>query len=531
MTDSTNALATRADREVVSSEATRVTFFEDRAEVSRRASCEVPAGVSWVAITGVTVALDDPSLVASIQGDRARVTAARVVRRVREEPALPEREMAAVEEALRAARRRVAETERALSRAHADAVRARSLGQAWIGAVQKVPRGGDDPAMARWRGAWDALDHAGVAGLDAVSSCERAAEDARLELHRAEARHALASRTHQRHEAVVEVQVEARDAHPVEIALVYRTPCALWRPEHLGRLTAKPGGGHELSLRTWATAWQSTGEVWANVACRFSTARPAQQAAAPLVSDDVLHLRKKSDAERRTVAVEVREQAVAVAGLQRGARAVDEMPGVEDGGEPLWFEASRPATIPSDGSPVRVEIAEARMPCEVDRVAYPERSEAAYVRATATLSAANPLLAGPVAVARGAEVVGRAKLGFVGRGEPFELGFGVDDGLRVRRHAEERREVTTVMGTQKIQRTVRVFVSNLGGEARRLTVIERVLVSEVKDVEVTLAPLTGAKHDARDGYVRWEVEVPARGTQEVSLAYRIEAAARVSLPF
>ncbi len=47
----------------------RVTFFEDRAEVVRRATCAVPGGVSWVAVAGVTPALDDPSLVAGVVGD------------------------------------------------------------------------------------------------------------------------------------------------------------------------------------------------------------------------------------------------------------------------------------------------------------------------------------------------------------------------------------------------------------------------------------------------------------------------------
>ncbi|MDP3220254.1 MAG: DUF4140 domain-containing protein, partial [Deltaproteobacteria bacterium] len=66
----------------VSSEAVRVTLFEDRAEVVRRATCAVPAGVSWVAVAGVTPALDDPSLVAGVVGDGARVIATRVVRAI-----------------------------------------------------------------------------------------------------------------------------------------------------------------------------------------------------------------------------------------------------------------------------------------------------------------------------------------------------------------------------------------------------------------------------------------------------------------
>jgi uncharacterized protein (TIGR02231 family) len=156
---------------------------------------------------------------------------------------------------------------------------------------------------------------------------------------------------------------------------------------------------------------------------------------------------------------------------------------------------------------------------------------AVHVRATATLSAPWPLLAGPVVVCRSTEIVGRGRTHFVGRGEPFEMGFGVDDGLRVRRSVDERREQTAVMGTQKITRTVKLFVSNVSGQVKQLTVTERVPVSEVKDVEVMVVQTGGGKHDTKDGFIRWDVEISPRGTQEISLVYRIEAASKVSLNF
>lgn len=515
----------------VASAATRVTFFEDRAEVQRAATVDVPAGVSWVRLSGMTVALDDPSLVASIQGDRARVIAARVVRRVREVPEASAAEVAAFEHDHRTSEQRRAEADASLRRVEATWQRVRALQAAWIEAVQKVPLGGDDTtaASARWRSAWDALDGRATATLDGRRAQGASLEDAQLDLHRATLRLAEGRRVHPRFEAVVEVQVEAREAHACEVTLVYRAPCALWRPEHLCRLVRRDDGSHELAIRSWATVWQATGEDWSKVPCRFSTARPAQSSAAPLVSDDVLRARRKTDAERRTVTVDVREQSVAVTGVA-GSRAVDEMPGVDDGGEPLWFDAARPATIPSDGAPVRVELFEATMPCALDRVAFPERAPAVHLRATATLSSPAPLLAGPVVVARGSEVVGRGRVGYVGRGEPFELGFGLDDGLRVRRHVDEKRETTTVMGTQKITRAVTVYVSNLGDKSRKLTVTERVPVSEVKDVDVAVVSAGGARHDAKDGFLRWDVEVAAHGTHEATLTYRVEASSKVALP-
>jgi uncharacterized protein (TIGR02231 family) len=222
---------------------------------------------------------------------------------------------------------------------------------------------------------------------------------------------------------------------------------------------------------------------------------------------------------------------VATVGPDNGARKVEDMPGVEDGGEPLWFEAARRVTLPADGQPFRVDLAEVRLPCEVQLVAYPELGGAAHLRATATLTGGRPLLAGPVSVARGASIVGRGRIGFVAQGEAFELGFGVDDGVRVRRRVDERRETTAVTGTQRITRSVRVFLSNLGDRPRRLRVIERVPVSEIDEVSVKLVTAQGATsaRDERDGFVRFDVELGGGATQELELAYRIEAGGRVQL--
>jgi len=225
--------------------------------------------------------------------------------------------------------------------------------------------------------------------------------------------------------------------------------------------------------------------------------------------------------------VEERDETIANVGIDRGTRQVEEMPGVDDGGEPVSYEASRPCTIASDGYPFRVVLSERRMPCEVDRIAYPERTEAVHFRATATLTGNAPLLAGPLWIARGSAIVGRSKTSYVGQGEPFELGMGLDDGLRVRRTSEEKRDVTPVIGTQKISRKIRLFVSNLGGSQRSVHLVERFPMSEIEDVEVEVTSHREGRLDTRDGFVHYDVSIPPRGTKELTLEYRIEAAARV----
>src|SRR6185369_1930256 len=113
-----------------------------------------------------------------------------------------------------------------------------------------------------------------------------------------------------------------------------------------------------------------------------------------------------------------------------------------------------------------VEVARASVEAKIERVVFPEAAPVAHLRATATLAQAGPLLAGPLRVARGKSLVGLGRIGFVGRGEPFEIGLGADDGVRVRRSRTEERETVAVLGTQKIRRKVEVFLANLSDEPR-----------------------------------------------------------------
>ena len=339
------------------SRALRVTFFEDRAEVLRRAEVTVVPGAQWVAVAGVTPYVDDRSLTARALGEAARVLAARVRRRVHQDPAAGREEIERREAEARAAGQRLEAARREAARAQAREGRAAQLLAQWMAAMGAVPRFFADPARAdEWTDAYRTLDDAVRAAHAAVATARAALTRAGDEKRRADQRLAEGRVAQPRHETVVEVQLEARAGATVPVEIGYRTPCALWRPEHLARLA-----DGKIELVTSAAAWQRTGEDWDGVTAVFSTARTARHATPPVVGDDVLRLRRRSDEDKKHVVVEARDQVVAAAGLDRGTRAVDEMPGVDDGGEPLAFAPAAKVSIPSDGRPLRVEVARARV--------------------------------------------------------------------------------------------------------------------------------------------------------------------------
>jgi uncharacterized protein (TIGR02231 family) len=517
------------------SRAVKVTFFEDRAEVVREAEVEVEAGVSRVSIAGVSPFVDERSVQVKLRsaGEGVRVVAARVRWRQQLERALGREAILALEQQEKAALRALREQELRLDREGRAEQQAKALLDKWLAAVAQVPKGAREPAtLASFRAALEAVEQSARRALAQVAEAREARQRAADELGAARARLAAGKVERPRHEAVIEVQLSASEASALTLVLVYRVPSALWRPEHVVRVASSPrsGAATPISITTLATAWQRTGEVWDEVDVSFSTARPARIGSPPLLADDLLHARRKTEQELRRIEVDLREEVVKTAGLDRGARAVDEMPGVDDGGEPVELAAREKVSIPSDGRPFRVEVSERGVDALIDRVLFPELSAVAHLRATATLDERGPILAGPLRVVRGHSLVGQSRLDFVGAGEPFELGLGTDDGVRARRAVSEQRDTVPVLGTQKIKRSVKIYLSNLGSEPKRVLVCERVPVSEIGDVEIVLGEVAGFERDKKDGFLRREVSLGPNAVETIEISYEIRAGAKVVLP-
>lgn len=513
----------------VDSKAVAVTFFEDRAEVTRRAGASIAEGRHWVRVCGATIYLDDRSVQARVASGGAKVLAARVARQLRHIPRENNARLDELRQKLEKIQQREQHLQREGNRCSQRRNQLNGMLHSLITNLAQVPDFSKVGPEA-WQTSLDALikeDEAEfLRGLDTLF----ATEDAHREGANTRGQLQFGAGTSALFECFVEVQLESATADDVELEISYRTPCALWRPEHLATLSAdakNPAAG-EVVITSWGTVWQRTNEDWKDVEVRFSTARPAQIAEPPLVQDDHLTRRKKTPEEKKKVVVEMREETIADTG---GARQAPQMPGVDDGGVPLEFKPKGRFDIPSNGQPTRVEISTSRMAAAVSRVLMPERTALVHLKAKATWPGPHPLLAGPLRVARGASLVGRARTGFVGAGESFDLGFGADDGLRCKRSTHEDREQAAITGTQTIKRTVTLYLSNLAGEARAAELTERVPVSEIEGLEIKLTEVQGWQPDPKDGYLKRQISIAPRANETLTFKYEIKAAKNVQLPF
>jgi uncharacterized protein (TIGR02231 family) len=507
----------------IESTATHVRFFEDRAEVTRKASASVSDGRQWIRLSGATMLLDDRSVQASVNVDSIRVVSARIVR----EWSTPDNddEIKGKSKELKSLVRKMNEVQERLGREEDQRDYMHELMSSWTENFAKVPS--VDAPITDWENAFNKMQDRDKALLEAwlveyQKLQELSGQQDTLQSEIDKLRQAPLT-----FDCFIEVQLDSTIGNEVEIAVTYRTPCALWRPEHMARLHSNekdPSAGN-VQLTTFAAVWQNTGEDWTDVEVSFSTARPAAHASAPDIDDDHLSRRKKTSEEKKQVVVEVREQSVTeVSG------GVSEMPGVDDGGVPLEFCGKGKYSLPANGQPTRVEISRHEVKAGVSRELVSERAQVAHIKGTANWPGTVPLLAGPLGVARGASLVGRARIGFVGPGDKLEVGFGPDDGIRARRSVSEDRD-KGLTGTQAIEREITLYLSNLSDQAKSVNLLERLPVSEIEGLEVKWKDSKGWTFDAKEGFLTRLVELPPTENIKLKYQYTIKAKSNVVLPF
>lgn len=499
----------------------RVTLLEDRAQVTREGKVKLEAGSHRLKVVGVSPVIADRSVVAR-GPEGVRVDEAKVVRVWR---------IGAAEKPDDAAK---LETERERTQAERDREeqlvslleqRRNLVTQATTLLIDGINR--ELPYSKSFNPQW-ALDV--EAFFDALRALDPAVQDGHIGLREIDAKIAtldlrLSEFGRVDHvlgcDVEIEVTVEKADEHALTVD--YMVPCALWRPIHRATL-----GEKSVAFECEGAVWQSTGEDWRDVALSFSTARSTQRSEPPVLSDDRLRVQKRVD---RKVDIAIRETAIQTTGEDQGegGEATPDLPGVDDGGETRLLGASSKATILADGRMVRVPIFTFEAPAEIDRIARPERGQMVHLRSRQDNTAKFPVLAGPIDLLRGSGYVGRSQVLFIAPGERFAIGWGPDDALRVNRTVTEKRDTTKLTGKVIVTRTLELHLSNLDDVPATFTVEERIPVSEIEQVQIEIdakETKPAAMPDAQ-GIVSWKVDLPAHGTKELRLVYRVTASSDV----
>ncbi|MCP4444419.1 MAG: mucoidy inhibitor MuiA family protein [Myxococcales bacterium] len=502
-----------------------VCLMEDRGRVSRRGSASLAPGRHRLHVAGVSPVLVDKSLVVASDGANAslKIVDARVIRELvlEGDEGAKNTELGRLREMVRtlkvASEVRGAETERIVQRFRG-MNRAVQLGLQELVSDASWDRAATTEAFAQL----ETLREEAIEVLESKAPLDSEQKDSESEISQLEGQIYALRTPSQTSRAFIEIDVEVTAACDAKLQIGYSVPGACWRPAHRAQLVSEEEG-HSVLFETDACVWQNTGEDWDDVQLVLSTERASLGVEPPTLSSDILRVQRKS----QTVQIEAREQAVDELGQGGGGQGggAPKLPGIDDGGTALNLRAPQRSRLLSDGRPHRIFLSTFESGAEVSLVAFPEIDPCVLLSATLENAGARPILAGPVDLIRDSGVVGRSKVLYVASGERFELGWGPEPELRMRRDIESTSETSKMLSSWRVKtHHTSIRVSNIGQRTHAIRVTERVPVSEIDRVkiEVDSAKTTGRQSADANGFVTWQLGVAPMAQETISLTYLVK---------
>src|SRR5215475_1350579 len=342
----------------------------------------------------------------------------------------------------------------------------------------------------------------------------------------------------------VKVFVNAGALLDAEFTIRYQVQTASWTPFYDARLsTGTRDEQAKLQLIRRASILQKTGESWDDVRLALSTAQPGAGSAAPVLrpmtvdymtdaqplpraeprrgmgyaTTPTVDQLKLNEDERRPV--DRSKQAAEVSAGEVGAQIAMQA------FQAVYAIAGRVA-VPSTGEMKRVQIDEVALDPTLIVRTVPKAEQKAYLYAKLTTARGTPLLSGTVALFRDATFVGNGRLPLLAPGEEHELGFGVDDMVRVR-HAivEDKRGETGLISTSKTDvRNYRITVKNLHQRPIQLSVLDQIPVAQNDAIKIELqGRIAPTRRDVEDkrGVMAWDMTLTSDEEKAVEFGYRV----------
>ncbi|WP_045836840.1 mucoidy inhibitor MuiA family protein [Hyphomicrobium sp. 99] len=349
----------------------------------------------------------------------------------------------------------------------------------------------------------------------------------------------------------VRVHVVAQTPLEADLSVRYQVPDAHWAPLYDARLqTGSKTEPPKLSLDRRAAITQRSGENWDGVSLNLSTSRPSDGSSAPDIDTQFVDFEQPP----KPVAAAAPPPAPALMEKRRSLAAEDAVGGnlAQEAAEPAiveetvaqlqsapfeaTFEVPGRASIAGTGEAKRVLLASEAIEPALGVRAVPKLDTSAYLYAKLKLAKGTPLLPGTVYLFRDGTFVGTGDLPLLNPGSEYDLGFGIDDQVKIK-HAvlEEKRGESGLISTSHVDsRNFRVNVKNMHERAIDVTILDRVPVAQNDDIKVELtgrvSPTTQNVDDKR-GIIAFQSKLEPDEEKILEYGYRVSWPAAKSIVY
>ena len=310
-----------------------------------------------------------------------------------------------------------------------------------------------------------------------------------------------------------------------------------WRPTYRASLAT---AGNTLRIDRQAQIVQASGEDWSDVRVKLSTRRPREQAEAQAPTTwwlDIVEVLARAAA--MTMASPVMAPAPTARPMAVDAYAEQKRKEPPEPVEPPpWasssidtdgateFTIAQPVTLASDGESHTLQIASQSLPVTLKRRTTPRTDPGVYLLATAKRPA-GVWPAGPLQAYQDGNLVGRVDWN-PAADEKFEIAMGRDDLMHVDIESPGMfAQARGVFGGSVERTSTAVYaIVNRHPAAVSVEVLDAAPVSRNDRITVTHkydpAPATTDWHKL-PGVAAWTLDIPAQGTQRVSVTHAVTA--------
>ncbi|MDD5284873.1 MAG: mucoidy inhibitor MuiA family protein [Desulfuromonadaceae bacterium] len=331
----------------------------------------------------------------------------------------------------------------------------------------------------------------------------------------------------------VEVMLEITREGTLTLDLATVIPQAGWHPSYDVRLSPDSKTA-ELTFR--AMVRQKTGEDWNNVDLTLSTARPATGGAPPELRPwriSFLRPQPRMQAEMMMAAPAParakKAYRIQPETFKSDASMAEEEPAsfvtaqIGDEHSSIAFHIPRPLDIPSDGTQHGTVVAIEQFPVSIEYMALPKLAPNVFLKSELVNRAPYPLLPGKVNTFAGNTYTGSSELKKIAAGEKFDLFFGTDDQVTVKREELKQRKEAGIFGKNRVSYRYRIELGNFRKEPLTITLRDQLPVTGDEEIKVSLDdPSIKPDEVKNDGTVTWKTALQAGEKKELTFGIVVE---------
>lgn len=531
----------------VASRVSAVTVFAEAAEVTRRANVEVQAGVTTLLFRDLPASAVENSVRVEGSGSKAlevgSVDTRKVyVKQAGDQGALDESERRRIEGEIAKLKDQRTALEGQIEAANAQKALAENLAQlpvAWGKAG--TPASAQPNAAPDWPGLFELIGGKVVQVNDVIlqARIKQRQLDEQIEV--------LEGQLNQQPpeeilRTEVAVMVEAQEPLTANLVIRYQVPQARWAPIYDARLDT---GGKDrepgLTVFRRAEVSQDTGEDWKDVALTLSTTRPGGATQAPDLHPLRVQFRPEPKplprpaapyASRSLKAPEAEAPMMAQEGAADAELALQKQDLrersalIEASAFQAVFQIPGASDIMSGVGARKLLINSETVKPSLKVVTTPRESAAAYLHATFTHDSPAPYLPGRASLYRDGVFAGVTMLKLLPAGQEYELGFGLDDAVKVSRVSVKRAKGETgiISSSNVDEQHFKITVHNLHDRAMPVLVFDQMPYSEDEKILVELLPITAQpfemNYDDKRGVIAWPLDLKPGEERELAFSYQ-----------